>query len=145
LHGNRAAEAGTSKTFFAAGVNMHKKKILVFDEESFARICHALLQLDGYPAVCLAKMDIDQAGELEDYGLVITSYPYGLSLFPRLKHRQTPVLVLSDCLSGDLLECLKSIRNSLCMVKPIDYEQFRGKIRSVMNNKWSDSDVCEIV
>jgi len=128
-----------------AGLNMHNKKILVFDEESFARICHALLQLDGYPADCLNKMDIEMAGELEDYGLVITSFPYGLSLFPRLMDRQIPVLVLSDCLSGELLECLKSIRNSLCMVKPIDYEQFRGKIKNVMNRDWSDSDVCEIV
>jgi hypothetical protein len=124
---------------------MYNKKILVFDEESFSKICHALLQLDGYPAICLAKMDIEQADKLDDYGLVITSFPYGLSLFPRLMHRQTPVLVLSDCLSGELLECLKGIRNSLCMVKPIDYEQFRGKIRNVMNSDWSDSDVCEIV
>jgi hypothetical protein len=90
-------------------------------------------------------MDIEQADKLDDYGLVITSFPYGLSLFPRLMHRQTPVLVLSDCLSGELLECLKGIRNSLCMVKPIDYDQFRGKIRNVMNSDWSDSDVCEIV
>lgn len=124
---------------------MHNKKILVFDEESFARICHALLQLDGYPADCLADIDIEEADELEKYGLVITSYPYGLSLFPRLMNRQTPVLVLSDCLSGDLLDCLKNFRNYLCMVKPIDYEQFRGKIRNVMNSDWSDSDVCEII
>jgi len=124
---------------------MNEKRILVFDEEGFARVCHALLKLDGYSADCLAKIDIEQAGELQDYGLVITSYPYGLSLFPHLMERPTPVLVLSDCLSGELLGCLKSIRNSLCMVKPIDYEQFRGKIKKVMNNDWSDSDVCEIV
>lgn len=123
---------------------MNNKKILVFDEESFARICHALLQLDGYPADCLTSMDPQTAGDLENYGLVITSYPYGLSLFPRLMHRQAPVLVLSDCLSGELLECLKSIRNSLCMIKPLDYEQFSGKIRNVMNSDWSASDGCEI-
>ncbi|HXV19779.1 MAG TPA: hypothetical protein VD811_02170 [Desulfuromonadales bacterium] len=124
---------------------MNNKKILVFDEESFARICHALLLLDGYPSDCLAKRDIEQAGALDDYGLVITSFPYGSGLISRLMHRQTPVVVLSDCLSGELLECLKGIRNSLCMVKPIDYEQFRGKIRNVMSSDWSDSDVCEIV
>jgi hypothetical protein len=126
-------------------MDMNNKKILVFDEEGFGRICHALLQLDGYPADCLAKMDIEQAGELEDYGMVITSFPYGSRLISRLMHRQTPVLVLSDCLSGELLECLRGIKNSLCMVKPLDYEQFRGKIRSVMSSDWRDSDVCEIV
>jgi len=124
---------------------MKEKKILVFDEESFSRICHALLQLDGYPTDCLAKTDFDSACELDDYGLVITSFPYGMCLLPHLMHRQSPVLVLSDCLSGELMECLKGIRNYLCMVKPIDYEQFRGKIRKVMNSDGSGSDVCEIV
>jgi hypothetical protein len=123
---------------------MNNKKILVVDEESFARVCRALLQLDGYPADCLASRDLQATGDLENYGLVITSYPYGLSLFPRLMHRQAPVLVLSDCLSGELLECLKGIRNSICMIKPLDYEQFSGKIRKVMNSDWSDSDGYEI-
>lgn len=127
-----------------ASVKMDNKKILVFDEESFSRVCRALLQLDGYPADCLASMDLQTAGDLENYGLVITSYPYGLSLFPHLMHRQAPVLVLSDCLSVELLECLKSIRNSLCMIKPLDYEQFSGKIRNVMSSDWSDTDGCEI-
>lgn len=124
---------------------MKHKKILVFDEERFSRICHALLQLDGYPTDCIGHKDVDIEDELDDYGLVITSFPYGVRLIGQLMHRQTPVLVLSDCLSGELLDCLQGIRNYLCMVKPLDYDQFRGKIRNVMSSDWSRTDVCEIV
>jgi hypothetical protein len=77
---------------------MKRKKILVFDEEGFARVCNALLQLDGHHADYLVfTQEFGPLEKMEDYGLLITSYPYGSCILKLIKHYDIPTLVLSDC------------------------------------------------
>ena len=75
---------------------------------------------------------IDLADNLEAFGLVVTSYPYGAQVLEILKESELPLLVLSDSLSDTLLSRLKKIRNSCCMVKPLDYDKFNSFVRQTL-------------
>lgn len=112
---------------------MDAKKILIIDETSFARICSALLGLKGFEAESL--QDLSQFPHLEGlagFGLVVVSHPYGAGLFEALRAADLPVLVLSDCINDALLNDLKIVKNSYCMVKPLDYEQFNAFVGQVL-------------
>lgn len=112
---------------------MNSKKILIIDETSFSRICSALLGLKGY--VAEAIQDLSQFQRLDglaSFGLVVVSHPYGAGLFEALRDADLPVLVLSDCINDALLDDLKIVRNSYCMVKPLDYEQFNAFVGQVL-------------
>lgn len=111
---------------------MNSKKILIIDETSFSRICSALLGLKGYVAEALQDLSqFPQRDSLANFGLVVVSHPYGAGLFEALSDAGLPVLVLSDCINDALLSDLKIVRNSYCMVKPLDYEQFNSFVGQV--------------
>lgn len=115
-----------------------RRKILIVDEERFCRVCAALLGLLGIEStriVCLTHFDSDQS--LENYELVITSFPYDSSLLERLQVQDIPAMVFSDCLSGELFEKLIKSDNIGCMIKPIDFEKFKemlSKLLQPVNN-----------
>jgi len=110
-----------------------RKKVLIIDENGFCRVCSALLALNGFGSECLQDAGlIDLADNLEAFGLVVTSYPYGAQVLEILKESELPLLVLSDSLSDTLLSRLKKIRNSCCMVKPLDYDKFNSFVRQTL-------------
>jgi len=110
------------------------KKILIYDEARFARICNALLQLDGHPAESIVNgVDPLPMETLNGYSLVITSFPYGTSMFAFLREAQVPVLVLSDIVSADLIRSVCEIKKSCCMIKPVDFGQFSQFVQRVLN------------
>ena len=110
------------------------KKILIYDEERFAKVCDALLQLNGHPADSIIHgVDPLPLDDLDGFSLVITSFPYGSDLFMALKKAQVPILVLSDIVSTDLISAVCEIKNSCCMIKPVDFEQFFQFVQRVMN------------
>ncbi len=105
------------------------KRILVIDEPGFARVCGALLTLDGYRV----ETPTGEGSWGEDFDLVITSYPYGEQAARDLVEGSTPVLVMADCLSSGLLDLVRSLRYSWCMIKPIDFEQFPAVIQRLLH------------
>jgi hypothetical protein len=107
------------------------QKILVIDEPGFARVCSALLARDGFAAETLAEVDrtLDAS---DGFDLIITSFPYAARLFPRFAEQQIPVLVLADCVSGELLDHMKYIHNIRCLIKPIDFESFGGQVQRML-------------
>jgi DNA-binding response OmpR family regulator len=110
------------------------KKILIYDEERFAKVCDALLQLNGHPADSIVHgVDPLPLGDLSSYSLVITSFPYGSALFLALKKAQVPILVLSDMFSADLISAVCEIKNSCCMIKPVDFGEFCLVVQRVIN------------
>lgn len=113
---------------------MSRKKVLIIDENGFSRICSALLALNGFGSECLQDASmIEFAGDLDMFGLVVTSYPYGARVLEILKESELPLLVLSDSLNEALLGQLKKIRNSCCMVKPLDYDKFNSFVRQTLS------------
>jgi DNA-binding NtrC family response regulator len=108
------------------------QKILVIDEPGFARVCSALLARDGFAAETLAEVD-KAPGASGEFDLIITSFPYAARLFTRFADHQTPVLVLADCVSGELLEHMKDIHHIRCLIKPIDFENLGSQVQRMLN------------
>ncbi len=112
------------------------KKILIVDEAGFSRICSAILEKEGYGTNAVTDVhQLDSKVNYEDFGLVITSYPYGAVLLERLINSRIPTIILSDHVSGDLMATLDHFDKTLshCMIKPLDYHKFRTLVGQVMH------------
>jgi hypothetical protein len=110
------------------------KRILIIDEGGFSRVCSALLEFEGYGADAVSTMENLNNG-LDEFGLIITSYPYGAFLFSELEKRKIPVIILSDHINRELINVLEGFNNSYCMIKPLDYHKFRSLVRQVMGGE----------
>jgi DNA-binding NtrC family response regulator len=110
------------------------KKILIIDEHRFGRVCAAILEVAGYQAETIANVsELPALRDLNDFGLIITSYPYGLRVLKEMKKKRIPKIIFSDHIDGNLIAILKGIDNSFCMVKPLDYGKFRRLVREAMS------------
>ncbi len=111
------------------------KKILIVDEAGFSRICSAILEKEGYGTNILTDFrQFDSKVNYEDFGLVITSYPYGAALLEKLINSRIPIIILSDQVSRDFMSKLDHFDKTLshCMIKPLDYHKFRTLVHQVM-------------
>ena len=119
-------------------MKMTKKKILIFDEAGFSRICSAILEQEGYGTnPVLDVQQLDSALSADDLGLVITSYPYGELLIEKLKNAKIPSIILSDHMNRDLLMMLDRLGKTLshCMIKPLDYGEFKSMVNQAMGRQ----------
>jgi len=109
------------------------KKVLIIDESSFSRICSALLQEDGHKTEILEDIGslLPKAGDNE-FGLLITSYPFCHSLLEKIRNVSLPTIVLTDHLNRSLINFLEGCRNSYCMVTPLDYQKFRSVVKQIV-------------
>ncbi|MEJ2684601.1 MAG: hypothetical protein P8Z71_09420 [Candidatus Sulfobium sp.] len=115
---------------------MYPKRILIVDESPFGRICSALLENAGYDAETVSAVgDVPPAGNMNKFGLVITSYPFCSSLFEEIKKMGISTIILSDDIDENLFSILKNANNSYCMMKPLDYEKFRSLVKQVMSKE----------
>ena len=110
------------------------KKILIIDEDGFSKVCSAILNNEGYKTK-LAVSSEEAARHVSDNGisLIVSSYPYAHSFLNSKIVKDIPTIVLSDELSSDLIETMKSIRNSVCLVKPLDFDRFKYIVRGIIN------------
>jgi len=111
------------------------KKILILDEAGFSRICAAILEKEGFGTNAVS--DIRQLGSnvnYKDFGLVITSYPYGAVLLEKLISTKVPTIILSDYMNRDLMATLDHFDKTIshCMIKPLDYHKFRTLVNETM-------------
>jgi DNA-binding NtrC family response regulator len=111
-----------------------EKRILIVDEGSFSRVCSAILEHEGYGADTMASVENLQAS-LEDgeFGLVVTSYPYGAFLLPEIRKRKIPTIVLCDQINREIVGVLEGAINSYCMIKPLDYLKFKELVKLMMS------------
>ncbi len=118
---------------------MLDKKILIIDEAGFCRICSAILEFEGYGIEAVTDFD-NSLVRFDDskFGLVITSYPYGISLFEEIKRKNISTIILSDHINGELINILEGFNNSYCMIKPLDYQKFRFLVKQVMSGDFSN-------
>ncbi len=112
------------------------KKILIVDESGFSRICSAILEKEGYATI--VSCDVQKLDSMllnhKEFGLVITSYPYGAILLEKLKKLKIPTIVLSDFINRDLMTTLEDFdkSSSHCMIKPLDYNKFKSVVNHTM-------------
>jgi DNA-binding NtrC family response regulator len=115
-----------------------KKKILIIDETRFSRICSAILEKEGYDTSAFSdtrSLDTELLNN-DEFGLVITSYPYGKCLFDQLKRLRIPTIILSDNMNRDLVSTLEHFDRSRshCLIKPLDYDKFKALVNLTMRN-----------
>lgn len=110
------------------------KKILIIDEDGFSKVCSAILTDEGYQtklAVSVEEAEEHISGN--GISLIVSSYPYAVSFLKSVKAADIPTIVLSDEVSSDLIEIIKNIRNSICLIKPLDFERFKYIVHGIIN------------
>ncbi|HEB76306.1 MAG TPA: DNA-binding response regulator [Nitrospirae bacterium] len=122
------------------------KTILIIDESGFTRVCYAILEFEGYGVETMAdSSDLAVRLNNNEFGLIITSYPYGAFLFEDIKKRDIPTIILSDHINSDLISILENFDNSYCMIKPLDYQKFMSLVKKVMRGDLSTQGGYAIV
>ena len=115
------------------------KEILIVAEEGFSRVCQALLECEGYRPKSVSETHaLPPEWYDSKVGLVIVNYPFRDSFVSALKRKNVFVLILTDHISGDLIETLEILPNSFCMVKPLDYQKFKGVVKQAMEGNCND-------
>jgi hypothetical protein len=114
------------------------KKILIIDDRGFCRICSALLKVVGFRMETCTYAMTGKKNPLPSLdhnkiGLIITSYPFSQFMLGRIKKSEIPFIVLSDNIDMKLIDILKGLTNSYCMIKPIDYQKFRELVTEIMH------------
>jgi DNA-binding response OmpR family regulator len=122
------------------------KKILIIDESRFSRICSAILENEGFDT----EIFKDSEGQLpksdyREFGLIITSYPFSYFLFENIKKMDLPTIILTDHINRSFINLLEGFNNSYCMVKPLDYQEFRALVKQIVNSDMSDTNGVNIL
>lgn len=109
-------------------------KILIVDENVFSRVCSAILNNEGYQTI-LAVSTEEAIDYISNNGisLVVSSYPFALSLLKSEILNEIPTIVLSDEFNDELIDVTKRIRNSVSLVKPLDFERFKYIVRGILS------------
>ncbi len=110
------------------------KKILIVDEDGFSKVCSAILNDEGYQTrQAISEEEAMQHISNNGISLIVSSYPFAVSFLKSSGLRDIPTIVLSDEFNSDLVETIKSIKNSICLVKPLDFERFKYIVRGIIS------------
>jgi hypothetical protein len=124
------------------------KRILIIDEAGFSRICSAILEIAGYGTEIIPLVQVnDLPSKLSsnEFGLIVTSYPYGAFLFDEIKKRNIPTIILSGNIDGKLMNVLNNFNNSYCMIKPLNYDKFKVLVKQVITGELNTQGGYSIV
>ena len=110
------------------------KNILIIDEDGFSRICSAILTNEGYGTKMAYSVE-EASTHLTGNGisLIVSSYPFARAFLNSVNIKDIPTIVLSDELNSDLLDTMNRIKNSVCLVKPLDYERFKYIVKGIIS------------
>ncbi len=114
------------------------KKILIIDEKSFSLVCSAILELEGHRTEILEDIESILPRLNNEFGLIITSYPFSYPLFEEIKKSNLPTIILIDHINKDLINLLEDFNNSYCLIKPLDYQEFKSLVKLVANCETSN-------
>jgi hypothetical protein len=119
------------------------KRVLIYDEAGFSRICSALLEISG----CAADIMGDEAEKLDrtDVGLFVTSYPYGAFMLEEVRKRSIPAIVLFDDLDDRFIGMLHAYDNIYSMLKPLNYDKFRQIVHHLLGGGTVSQDDASVL
>jgi DNA-binding NtrC family response regulator len=110
------------------------KKILILDEDGFSKVCSAILNDEGYQTkLAISAEDASRSVSGDGISLIVSSYPYALSFLKSKIVHNIPTIVLSDEFNNDLMEVMRLIKNSVCLLKPLDFERFKYIVHGIIN------------
>jgi DNA-binding NtrC family response regulator len=116
------------------------KKILVIEENGFSRICSAILHDEGYQtSFAESATEAVQLVSDNNISLIVSGYSHILPLLKLRIVHDIPKIVLTDELNNDLIETMKRIGNSVCLLKPLDFERFKYIVHGIINGYLSIS------
>lgn len=121
------------------------KKILIIDEPGFSKVCSAILQEENCSCELLSEPDSLGSAQKADFDLVITSYPFCVTVFDMLKAMGIPTIILSDQINKELINTLQGFNNSYCMIKPLDFGRFRSLVRQLAGSDLAIEDGYKII
>jgi len=110
------------------------KKILIFDEDGFCKICSAMLNDEGYETeLAFSSEEAEMCVAKNGISLIVLSYPFALPFLRAELAQDIPTIILSNNLSSDLIDMMKSSKNAVCLVKPLDYKRFKYIVKGVVS------------
>jgi DNA-binding NtrC family response regulator len=110
------------------------KKILIIEEDGFSKICSAILHDEGYQtSFAVSAKEAARIVSGDGISLIVSDYPHVQSLLKSRIIHDIPKIVLSDNLNNDLIETMKQIGNSVCLLKPLDFERFKYIVRGILD------------
>ncbi len=110
------------------------KEILIIDEDGFSKVCSAILNGEGYRTrLALSTQEAVRCISDDGISLIVSSYPYAQSFLQSTMAKEVPTIVLSDEFNNELIEIVKGIKNSICLVKPLDFERFKYIVHGILN------------
>ena len=121
------------------------KKILIIDEKSFSLVCSAILELEGHRTEILEASESILPRLNNEFGLIITSYPFSYPFFEEIKKSNLPTIILIDHINKDLINLLEDFNNSYCLIKPLDYQEFKSLVKLVANCEKSNKTGYKIL
>jgi len=107
------------------------RRVLIYDESGFSRVCSALLEMSGCATDILGKSS--NSLNNSDVGVFVTSYPYGAFMLDEVQRRRIPAIVLFDNIDERFINVLNEHDNLYCMIKPLDYDKFKGLVRQLLS------------
>ena len=138
-------------TFYLA-LNLHyvlvmdsqsSRKVLIYDEAGFSRVCSALLEISGCATYVMNEhLDAPNRLNSSEVGVFVTSYPYGAFMLDEVQKRSIPAIVLFDNLDDQFIDMLHAYDNLYCMIKPLDYEKFKGLVMQLLSGNQISRENC---
>ncbi len=110
------------------------RKILIVDNNGFGKICSAILNKEGFDTslACSVEEAVQHVSG-SNILLIVSDYSHARSLLKSQLFCDIPKIILTDEFSSELTEEMKLIENTICLVKPLDFERFRYIICGIMN------------
>jgi len=69
----------------------------------------------------------------DNVALIVSNYAHVRSLVKSPLFSDIPKIILTNEFNKELIEDMKLIKNSICLVKPLDFERFRYIVCGIMN------------
>lgn len=119
------------------------RKVLIYDEAGFSRVCSALLEISGCATSIINEQpDASNSLNSSDVGVFVTSYPYGAFMLDEVQKRSIPAIVLFDNLDEQFIDMLHAYDNLYCMIKPLDYKKFKGLVMQLLSGSQISRGDC---
>jgi len=116
--------------------NQLSKRVLIYDEAGFSRVCSAILASEGCRTDVIDEQHaMPELLNRQEAGVFVTSYPYGAFMLDAVKKLRLPAIVLYDNLDEQFVDMVLANENIYCMIKPLDYSKFKGLVKSLLNNE----------
>jgi DNA-binding NtrC family response regulator len=112
------------------------RRVLIYDEAGFSRICSAILSNEGYGTDIMDEQrDMPNLLNRNEVGVFVTSYPYGAFILDEVRKRSLPAIVLYDNLDEQFIDMMLANDNLYCMIKPLDYKKFKSLVKSLLRGE----------